>query len=444
MKDKISITFDEGAAQVSHYEILDVLEKVSPEIEEMKKSLEKGYEDSRASLSLLTDNSIIEESRKLAEEFNHISTIVVIGIGGSNLGALAVYEALGGLYANSMKNKHVYFADTTDSFKMHDMIISLRKELEKGRKIILNVISKSGGTTETIANFEILYSLLKEYFGEEANSYVVATSDEDSKLHKLAQDKGFKFLPVPKNVGGRYSVFSNVGMFPLAFLGIDVERFQKGAKDMRDKSLVADRSNPAMLSAACLYQNARVGRKVMNTFVFSTQLKSIGIWYRQLLGESIAKEYNRERKKVIHFGLTPTYAVGSTDLHSMAQFYLAGPDTTFHMFFHVKHVPQLKLPEFEEFDHFVKDIQGKSLNHIMNSIYEGVKETFRKDERPFYSIELDSIDEYTIGGLLQMKMMEVMFLAELFDVNPFDQPNVEAYKVETRKILEEKKDTDLG
>lgn len=442
MDKKLKISIDD--AQVSHYELLDVLERVAPELENMQRAVKKKYDDPRASLSLVSDKSILNESQAMADKFKEVSIIVVVGIGGSNLGALAVYESLGGLYANSMSNKKIFFADTTDAFKMHDMIISLKKELEKGKKIVLNVVSKSGSTTETIANFELLYRLLREYLGEEANSYIVATSDEDSKLHKLAQDKGFEFLSIPKKVGGRFSVFSNVGMFPLAFMGVDISKLQEGARDMRNTCLVPNKTNPAVMSVASIYQNARVGRKVMNTFVFTTQLKSIGIWYRQLLGESIAKEYNRNMKKVVHFGLTPTYAVGSTDLHSMAQFYLAGPDTTFHMFFHVKHVPQLVLPKYDEFDSFVKDIQGKSLSHIMNSIYGGVKESFRKDERPFYSIELNSIDEYTIGALLQMKQIEIMLLAELFDVNPFDQPNVEQYKVETRKLLEKHRDENLG
>jgi len=153
------------------------------------------------------------------------------------------------------------------------------------------------------------------------------------------------------------------------------------------------------------------------------------------MGESIGKEFNKYGKKVFS-GITPTVSIGSTDLHSMAQLYLGGPYDKFTTFVRIeRNNSSIKTPNLEEYSALVDKIQDKSLREMMDAIFEGIKIAFKKEKRPFTEITLPDKSEYSIGQLLQFKMMEIMYLGFLLDVNPFDQPNVEMYKTETRKIL---------
>jgi glucose-6-phosphate isomerase len=160
----------------------------------------------------------------------------------------------------------------------------------------------------------------------------------------------------------------------------------------------------------------------------------VGKWYRQLMGESIGKDHKRSGKKKLT-GITPTVAVGSTDLHSMVQLYLGGPHDKFTTFVTVPTKNSIKLPHWKQYDPLVKDIQGKNMGTLMGAILKGVKTAYANQQRPFCEIKLPAKDEYSIGALLQFKMIEMMYLGALLNVNPFDQENVEAYKKETRRIL---------
>jgi len=154
------------------------------------------------------------------------------------------------------------------------------------------------------------------------------------------------------------------------------------------------------------------------------------------MGESIGKEFNKEKERVFE-GITPTVSIGSVDLHSMAQIYLGGPYDKFTTFVNVKqNNSDVTVPNLSEYSKLVDVIQGKKLKEIMDAISIGTQTAFKKGERPFMEITLPDKTEYSIGQLLQLKMMEMMYLGFLLNVNPFDQPNVEDYKIETRKILE--------
>ena len=192
--------------------------------------------------------------------------------------------------------------------------------------------------------------------------------------------------------------------------------------------------NYAMKSAITIYEHNRKGKNIFNTFLFSKQLESIGKWYRQLLAESIGKEKNRENKK-INSGITPITSIGSTDLHSMAQLYLGGPNDKLHCFINIKKQTKVKVPRDKNIGKITSNLVGKNMQEIMEAIYGGVTGAFRKKRKPFYQIKLEKIDEYNIGALLQMKMIEMMYLGALFNVNPFDQPNVEEYKKVTKELL---------
>ncbi|MCH8519711.1 MAG: hypothetical protein LAT82_03060 [Nanoarchaeota archaeon] len=477
------------------------VEFLKPTIEYMKHS--KNYINEYASLNAIDDEQIIEDCLNVIENIKGVDVLVVIGIGGSNLGTVAIYDALKNVKEDL---KLLLFADTTDSLMLKSLIMEMRKLVFEGKQIALNVISKSGTTTETLANFYVLYDALKqieeEFENKEKNSSkenlqdkestkeeeeknedvledksedkidqkeegeeenkeseethkefissvdeenlklpldkrIIVTTDKGSKLYILGRQKGFYVLTIPKLVGGRYSVFSNVGIFPLMFSGIEVGNLLDGAKDIKSQCLKATNKNPALISATSLYLAQKRGQRVVNMFVFSSQLFNVGQWYRQLFAESLGKKMNANNSKEVRTGMVPTCSVGSTDLHSVAQLYLGGPNMTYHQFITIKEVEDITISKIPSgFELLLPSIFEKSVHTIMGAIYGGVEQAFINEKIPFDGFHMEHLNEYTLGTLMQFKMIEVMLLAKLWGINAFDQPSVELYKEETRKLLD--------
>ena len=417
------IRFSFKDSLIKEREINKLAKKLRPEIEDMQEAELKEYNDDRASINLPDDLANLKNVKRVISECLKLNPdyLVVVGIGGSNLGTIAVQEAVLGKFYNQLDSKlKIFYVDTVDSDSFGDVLRILEPELKKGKKIIVNGISKSGKTTETIANFEILVNLIRKYV-KDYEKYVVVTTDKFSPFWDLALDKAFNVLEIPKKVGGRYSVFSPVGLFPLGMLGINLERLLRGAREMKKICLNEKiMKNPAVMSAVIEYANYHKGKSISNLFLFSSDLESIGKWNRQLFGESLGK-----KKK----GITPIISIGTTDLHSMLQLYLGGPNDKFTTFVFVeKENTKLIMPKLSEYDLLVDDIQGKELSDIMNAILVGVKSSYRINKRPFISIELSNKKDFNIGALLQYKMMQTMYLGFLLGVNPFNQPDVEKYK----------------
>lgn len=441
------IEFSFQTSLITDEELEKTMTILQNEIHQMNQALNYKYEDDRASINLPDDTDALEKVRTIINEKKklHPTYIVVVGIGGSNLGTIAVQEAVLGRLHNQLpfETIKVLYADTVDSDLITDIINIIEPVLQKGETVIINGVSKSGSTTETIANFEVLVNLIKKYKEDTYHQYIVVTTDKNSKFWGLAKMKGFDVLEIPKKVGGRYSVFSPVGLFPLGLLDVNIEQLLEGAKIMRDRCLSMNmRDNPAAISACLLFLHNKKGKNIHDLFLFSPDLESVGKWYRQLLSESIGKEFTRDGKQVFN-GITPTVSIGSTDLHSMAQLYLGGPYDKFTTFVRVKNnKTTVKIPNLPAYSSLVEGVQGKQLNEIMDAILEGVKKAFEKGGRPFMEIVLPDKSAWSIGQFLQLKMMEIMYLGSLMRVNPFDQPNVEDYKIETRRILEEKTGND--
>ncbi|MDA1334515.1 MAG: hypothetical protein O2794_00670, partial [bacterium] len=233
----------------------------------------------------------------------------------------------------------------------------------------------------------------------------------------------------------RYSTFSPVGLFPLMCAGIDVKKMLEGAARMRERCLTYTNDNPALISAVILFLYNQKNIRINNNFYFNTELESLGKWYRQLMGESLGKGVNNNGD-LIHAGITPTVALGSLDLHAMAQLYLSGPHDKLTTFLYAENNKEgLKVPKRLMFPGLVEGIAGRDMTHIMDAIYGGAIAAYKKNNLPFMEIIFDEIHEDSIGQYLQMKMMEMMYLAKLLGINAFDQPNVEDYKAETRKLL---------
>jgi len=429
----------EKTCNLSHDNLTDLGKQLEPEIKRLHDALTADYDSVYASTNLPADSALSEHVQQMVEKKKKLkpSALVVIGIGGSNLGAIAVHEALyGTLYNEQKPDIKVYWADTVDSDYILDIALLLEQELQSGREILLNVVSKSGKTTETIANFEVFLDLLRRNRPHDYHKFVVVTTDEGSPLWELAGREQFDRLTVPKKVGGRYSVLSAVGLFPLGLIGVDINLLQAGAHEMVKSCVKNDFfENPAAINAVLLYAHYKAGISIHDMFLFSVDLRSLGMWYRQLLAESIGKEYDNSGKQV-NVGITPTISIGSTDLHSLVELHLGGTNNTFTTFVSIeKNKSNIPVPCLEKFEQLVAHIQCKSLSSIMNAILHGVQRAYEKKSRPFNTIIIPEKNTWYIGQFLQMNMTSIIYLGYLLNINPFDQPEVELYKQETRKLL---------
>ncbi len=402
-----------------------------------KTSRDMSYAEDEASLSLPYDAELLKQVRGMVKKkgSKQLKYVFVVGIGGSNLGTKAIYDAVRGpLESSSNTWPKMIFVDTVSPILLKQVSQLIERDIKKPAEFLVNAISKSGGTAETITNFEFVYSQLAKKF-KNASDRVVLTTDEDSKLWNVAVEKEIDVLAIPKNVGGRFSVFSAVGLFPLALAGIDIGLLRDGAMSML-KQCLDGKDSPAMRSAATLYMQSKKGLRINNNFFFNPELESVGKWYRQLMGESIGKEKNM-KGKVVHAGITPIVSIGSTDLHSMAQLYFGGPRDKFTTLMYAP-APTINVqtPRKPMLGQLVNGTKGKQVSFIMEAIFGGVVAAYRKNKLPYMYVKMPAVNAYTVAQYLQFKMIEIMFLGKLFEVNTFDQPNVEDYKKATRKIME--------
>lgn len=358
------------------------------------------YDEWEGAINLPTDEKILEEVQKVVAQKvgPQLKWIVVVGIGGSNLGTKAVYDALLGrddLIEPDRFPKIIFLDAIDEKFNTHFKKF-LQNKISSSSEILVNLVSESGETVETLTNF----SLLSEYIDQ-----TIITTDLDSVLWEMAQEKNVSVLCVPPKVAGRYSILSPVGLFPLLCAGLNIKALRDGAMSGLKVCLCGQvLENPALVSAVILQSMFKSGKNINDNFFFCPELESLGKWYRQLLAESIGKKED--------IGITPTISIGSTDLHSVGQLYLGGPK-----------------------DKITTFVTLAETNEVNGAIFSGVKKSYLERGLPFMHVVLDDLDEKSLGQFFQFKMIEVMLLGKLFDVNPFDQPAVEAYKNEARHLL---------
>ncbi len=405
--------------------ISKVCAKALPRVEELR-SLTRDffYTSDASSVALPFDARFASESITLAKKFTHVELVVIIGIGGSNLGAQAVIEAVLGKQHNLFSKRKILWADSIDASNLA-VIQSAVNEVAASKTLFI-LISKSGKTTETISNFQALWK---------KGVNVVVISDEDSPLRDFASLNGFQFLPVPKKVGGRYSVLSNVGLFPLAVMNIDIEKLLAGARKGCESALSLKwRENPALIMASLLYLHAASGKRINELFFFASDLESLGKWYRQLLAESIGKEKNLHGK-IVHEGITPIVS-NAVDLHSQAQLYFGGKNDRVYTIVNVDKQKSFPITFSPHLQRVVPEVQGKTTVQVADAISTGFKKSLAYFKRPFVELTLAENSESEIGELMQVQMVQVMLLASMLKVNAFDQPGVEHYKMETKKLLQ--------
>ena len=359
---------------------------------------------------------IKEAAKKIREDSD---VLLVAGIGGSYLGARAVVEAVKGLYHNDTEDGlKIYFCGNTISPTYLNDII----KVTKGKRFSINVISKSGTTTETALAFRVLRKLLEDSVGpEEANKRIYATTDRaKGTLKQLADDQGWPTFVVPDDVGGRYSGLTAVGLLPIACAGIDIDALMKGAADAREAYSVCSKDNDAYRYAMTRNILYRKGKVVETLAAFEPDFTMMNEWYKQLFGESEGKDQK---------GLMPTSCIFSTDLHSMGQFLQDGSRTMFETYVDIKNTRE---------DFYIEPLEGnfdglnfladQNMSVVNRKAMEGTILAHNDGGVPIGVIEVDSLDAYNVGYLIYFFWKACAVSGYLLSVNPFDQPGVESYK----------------
>ncbi len=347
---------------------------------------------------------------------------VVIGIGGSYLGARAVIEALQSEFVSCIPSQQpfiVYAGHTLSEDYYHQLL-----QLLDAKDYALVVISKSGTTTEPAVAFRIVKDHLVKKYGEaEASSRIIAITDAArGALHDIAVQEKYPMYVIPDNVGGRFSVLTPVGLLPIAMAGYDIERLLDGARDMREQCIASDNlaDNPALMYAALRTILYRKGKKVEMLVNFLPNLKYLSEWWKQLYGESEGKE---------HKGILPHSLSFTTDLHSMGQYVQDGERLMFETFISVQHpTHSVAIPSDERNLDGINYLLGKSLDDINHNAELGTIIAHRNGGVPVIKIDVPSVDEYTLGQLIYFFEFACGVSGYTLGVNPFDQPGVEAYK----------------
>ena len=376
-----------------------------------------------------------------------IDSVLSFGIGGSFLGNKVLFDVHCGEFWNAKSAEErggyprVYFSgNNIDPRRTTDLIEQVRREArtlaahgeKRPYRLLMVVISKSGGTLDTMSNFMVAYEALKGQPGIEVEVVAVTDPNEEKPtlLKKLAMDEGWQTFSVPDGVGGRFTVFCEVGLVTAACIGFDIEAFLAGARAM-DEACKTDvvKQNPAMLNAALKFIAAeKYGRHIEVMMPYGDYLKSMSEWYIQLLAESLGKQKDRNGKEVC-YGRTPVVAVGTTDMHAQTQQHQEGALDKVVQFVRIEKWPVDPViadafPNVQK----LSEISGIKMSQALEVARESNAAALSSNGRFSALFSLPELTPYHLGELLYLLAMSVAYEGELADVDAFDQPGVEAYK----------------
>ena len=372
-------------------------------------------------VNLKLDVQELEKIKVAASKIRKQSDVlIVIGIGGSYLGSKAVIDAL----SHTFNPKNVIFAgNNMSSDYLNDLL-----DYIKDKDISLNVISKSGTTIEPALTFKVLREYIEEKYGEnKAKDRIFVTTDkEKGVLKKLADEKGYETFVVPDDIGGRYSVFTAVGLLPIASAGINIDRLLDGVYSAEKKysSLENNDCYDYAVARNIMYKKKKKIELLVN---YEPKLHYISEWWKQLFGESEGKEEK---------GIFPASVDNTTDLHSMGQYIQEGERILFETVINIKKPYRDFTLTCEEGSPDALDyLNGKTLNEINHKAMEGTVIAHVNGKVPNIMIEVDKLDEFKLGELLYFFEKACGISGHLLGVNPFNQPGVEAYKKEMFRLL---------
>lgn len=388
-------------------------------------------------------DEVVKDINAYAEEVKgKFEYFVVLGIGGSALGPIAAFQALKHLHYNDLpKEKRggpkFYVEDNIDPERMSALFDVIEPE-----KTLFNVVSKSGATSETMAQYLIIFDVLKKKLGKDLGEHIVCTTSKDSgNLIKIAKEENYKCFYIPDGVGGRFSELCPVGLLSLAILDIDICEILEGAKFMDEICQKADSTNPALMFAVTEYLAMQKGRNISVMMPYSDGLKFMSDWYAQLWAESLGK-FNSSGVSV---GQTPVKALGVTDQHSQVQLYVEGPSDKVVTFLNVERFrTTVEIPHGLEQFPDVSFLSGHTLNELIQTEQFSTAYALSTHGKMNNEIILPEINAFTLGEYLFMLELATGYAGGMLDVNTYNQPGVEAgknatYAIFNKKGYEEKK-----
>ncbi len=396
------------------------LDRLRPRLEEAAEQL---LGDLPGFMRLPKTTEFLDPSKAQAEEVraSGAQDFIHVGIGGSALGPIALHRALDHPYHNLLANRpgpKVHFAENTDPASLSAIF-----DVVDPPNTWVNIVTKSGSTAETMANFLVLRGALVDASGEDGyGERVVFTTDpEEGYLTRIANREGIKTLPIPPDVGGRFSVLTPVGLFPAAITGLDPDALLRGAAQCVDEVTEEGPEHAAVEGAALHYlMDTARGRNVRVMMPYADSLDRLAAWFVQLWAESLGKEGK---------GSTPHAAVGTTDQHSQVQLYMEGPQDKVIEIVEVEDHPRdLTIPKAFEDLEGVGYLGGHTMAELLNVECDATRRALREAGRPNCTIKLGKIDEEHLGYLMQALEIQTAIAGSLYGVNPFDQPGVEAGK----------------
>jgi glucose-6-phosphate isomerase len=398
------------------------LDEVRPRLQEAVGDL---LESSPGFMRLPNTGQYAEASARLAEEIrgSGATDFIHVGIGGSALGPMALHKALNHPYYNALpgeirRGPRIYFAENTDPTTLAAIL-----DVADPNGTWVNVVTKSGSTAETMANFLVIRGFLVDALGDFGyQGRTVATTDpEEGFLKQIADRDDLKVLQIPQDVGGRFSVLTPVGLLPGAVTGMDVEALLAGAAQCVDEVNEQGAEHPAAVGAAMHYlMDTARGRNVRVMMTYADSLERLAAWFVQLWAESLGKDGK---------GSTPHGAVGTTDQHSQVQLYMEGPqDKVIEIVEVENHQRDLSIPQAYEDLEGVGYLGGHSMAELLNVECDATRKALTEAGRPNATIKLGEISEENLGYVLQALEVQTAVTGSLYGVNAFNQPGVEAGK----------------
>jgi glucose-6-phosphate isomerase len=367
--------------------------------------------------------------------------LVVLGIGGSALGNIALQSALNPATWNLLSDRkrggpRLFVLDNVDPALVNDTLKLLGRRL---KTTLVNVISKSGETAETASQFMIFREAMRKKLGDDFAKRIVATTDAaKGTLHEIAKADGYDMLEVPGDVGGRFSVLSPVGLFSAAMCDINIDQLLAGAAEMKAR-LEGDgdwQNNPACVLAAINYTMMTAKGKPMHVMMpYSNRLYLLADWYRQLWAESLGKAHDRAGNEVF-VGPTPIKALGTTDQHSQVQLYREGPNDKFTVFLEVTRQPaEVRVPDVFGQYGGLGYLRKAKLGKLLNAEKQATEYAMAVSQRPSATIRFETIDPQSVGQFIYLYEFTTSLMGELLNIDAYDQPAVELGKKATFALM---------
>lgn len=413
-----------------------------PKIEEIIKNLNFNKDKQGAWLQWM-NLGYNEETLWYVKEYaamveGRFDNVLVLGIGGSALGARAFCNALLKPYWNMLSKEErgglprIFFLDNIDP----DEINGLLNILDLKRTLV-NVITKSGSTAETMSQFMIIKDRLQNLLGDDYRKNIVATTDKQTGiLRQIANEEGYKTFVVPDDVGGRFSVFSPVGLVPMALVGIDIDEIINGIKvmDLALKNTDINKNIAAKNALIHYLMDTQKGHYISVMMPYSSRLKYVSDWYVQLWAESLGKEEDKEGN-IVNIGPTPIGALGATDQHSQIQLFNEGKHDKIINFIRVDEFDTtLEIPKIFEFTG-VNYLGGKTVNELINAEADATAVALTDFKRPNLTIHMPKVNAYYMAQLFYMLEVQTAIAGELYNINAFNQPGVEQAKNYTYALM---------